>query len=70
LANIQIDIFIVDHACETMHNACKTGALIRKFGFRANKTMWWPTVGGGGGLLKAAILFFWFPRSQCKISKS
>ena len=41
LVNIPSGIFIVDHACETMHNACKTGALIRKFAFRANKTMWW-----------------------------
>ena len=44
LVNIPSGIFIVDHACETMHNACKTGALMRKFAFRANKTTWWPTV--------------------------
>jgi hypothetical protein len=39
----------VDHACETMHNACKTRALLRKFAFRAYTTMCWPTVGGGWG---------------------
>ena len=44
LVNIPSGIFIVDHACETMHNACKTGALMRKFAFGANKTAWWPTV--------------------------
>ena len=38
LVNIPSGIFIVDHACETMHNACKTGALMRKFAFGANKT--------------------------------
>ena len=47
LVNIFSGIFIVDHACKTMYNACKTGALIREFAFRANKTTCWPTVGGG-----------------------
>ena len=39
-----IDMFIVDHACKTMTNADKTESLFRKFAFRANKTMWLPTV--------------------------
>ena len=42
-----IDFFIVDHACETMTNADKTKALLRKFAFRANKTTWLPTVPPG-----------------------
>ena len=46
LVNIICGIFIVDHACETMHKADKTGAPKKEFGFRANTTAWWPTVGG------------------------
>jgi hypothetical protein len=49
LVIIPSGIFIVDHACETMHNACKSGALLRKFAFRANTTKSLPTVGGEGG---------------------
>ena len=56
-----IDFFIVDHACETMTNADKTKALLRKFAFRANKTTWLPTVGGWGGwkvLQKFVFIYF------------
>jgi hypothetical protein len=35
LVIIPSGILIVDHACETMHIACETGALMRKFEFRA-----------------------------------
>ena len=44
LVNIICGIFIVDHACKTMHKADKTGALKQEFAFRANKTACWPTV--------------------------
>ena len=39
LVNIPRGIFIVDHACETMLNADKTGTLMRKFAFWANMTI-------------------------------
>ena len=44
LVIITSGIFIVDHACETMHITCKTGALLRKFAFRVNRNTCWPTV--------------------------
>ena len=44
LVYIICDMLIVDHACETMYKACKTGALIWEFAFRANTTACWPTV--------------------------
>ena len=54
LVNIICGIFIMDHACETMHKADKTGAPKQEFAFRANTTACWPTVGGG------VIMFFSF----------
>jgi hypothetical protein len=41
-----------------MHNACKTGAMLRKFTFRANKPTCLPTVGGGGGSSKHDLGIF------------
>ena len=56
LVNIICGIFIVDHACETMHKADKTGAPKQEFAFRANTTACWPTVGGGG--VEGVVNFF------------
>ena len=35
LVSIQRDTFIANHACETLNNACKSGALLRKIAIRA-----------------------------------
>ena len=46
MVNIPSGIFIVDHACETMHKADKTGSLLWKFAIMANTTASLATVGG------------------------